>query len=321
MNQSLSDKHQAALAQLLQQARWSDAEIRTRLQQALSPDYWAALNPQLAVNQNEGDIEIERPVSELSEREQWCAQLASEGYFQTAPLIAAPVIECLRQGIEVLRAAGWPPLFAFIYDECWRVMRGPAMTGLLTAVLGAGYQQMAQVYTFYVQAGGSGWFPHVDYGPARRLTLWLALSDATLENGCLYLIPRHRTPPTIAENFSKLESVSYADLLTLLHNCRAVPAPTGTLLGWGNDLIHWGAHARPMAKPRISLAMNFVAADFKPAASDLPLLLDARQLPTLAQRLRIIAHAIEYARDYAPWTHKYLDFAKRLIAAVEQSVP
>src|SRR5207245_2078717 len=124
-----------------------------------------------------------------------------EGYFQAEPLFSVRVIQRLRNGIEVLRKEDWPPVFSFIYDEFWLATRGPSLAGLLSTALGPEHRQIPHLWTFYIPPtrGATGWLPHVDGWEksdgsgdrSNRLTVWIPLSEATLENGCMYVIPKH----------------------------------------------------------------------------------------------------------------------------------
>jgi hypothetical protein len=113
------------------------------------------LNPHLSVHGNAAEQSFEREGLDTQRQNELRDNLAREGYFQTEPLIETAVLGRMIAGIETLRKAGWPPPFAFVYDEFWQVTRGPAMTRLLASVLGPGYQQIRWIFTYYPRSRGA----------------------------------------------------------------------------------------------------------------------------------------------------------------------
>lgn len=64
---------------------------------------------------------------------------------------------------------------------------------LLSAYLQPDYKLFPYVWAHYVPPNSSGWNPHVDTDDtgdgANELTVWLPITDATLDNGCIYVVP------------------------------------------------------------------------------------------------------------------------------------
>src|SRR5439155_714271 len=85
------------------------------------------------------------------------------------------------------------------------------------------------------------------------------LSDATLDNGCIYLIPRDLIAAETAEAFIRTQTVGFAELAELLQGSRALPARAGSVLGRDYPLIHWGAKR---ALPRDTRAVVAAALRF-----------------------------------------------------------
>ena len=77
------------------------------------------------------------------------------------------------------------------------------------------------------QAGEAGWPPHRDKGrqalaadgTPTSLTVWIPLTEATPENGCLYILPTHRDPVYGTDNENKFQGD--------LPQIRAVPSKPG----------------------------------------------------------------------------------------------
>src|SRR5439155_11077396 len=126
----------------------------------------------------------------------------------------------------------------------WAVARVPSLVRLLSGALGEGYRQVSRVWLHHVppRNAASGWPPHFDgYRRANRLTVWVPLTDATLDNGCIYLIPRNLIPAGTAAAFAGAGGLGVPDVQALLQASRAVPTPVGTVVGWSFDVLHWGA--------------------------------------------------------------------------------
>lgn len=79
-----------------------------------------------------------------------------------------------------------------------RTLAHPAITQVLTRVIGSNVKCM-QSMLFIKAAGkpGQPWHQDEDYIPTRDRSLtgaWIALDDATVENGCLWVIPASHRP-------------------------------------------------------------------------------------------------------------------------------
>lgn len=109
------------------------------------------------------------------------------------------------------------------------------------------------------------------------LSLWLPLTDADEENGCMYVLPQGRD--AVGEELPEL------DKLNLLE-AKALPAGAGAVLGWRQDVVHWGGRYGAAAKnPRVSLSLEFQNRAFDPLAEPL---IDVAALPPFAGRLALI---------------------------------
>jgi hypothetical protein len=290
-----SEQYMQVALEMLRESRLGEDEQRARAQAILDPDYWRRLNPQLSVEGATEPSSLEATPLSAGELEQARENVGSHGYFQTPPTLSVSVIDALREGIELLRQEGLPPTFAFVYDEAWLVSRTPSLTRLVTSVVDNRYKQTWRVWCHYVPPvpGAGGWSPHRDGGgtTTNRLTLWIPLSPATLDNGCMYVIPKDMIPPG-----TTLET---ENVHTLLRATKALPARPGEVLGWEFQVIHWGSFCsdRP-GSPRISLSQEFIARDASPETYELPLI-EVREgtLPSFRERLYFISRGvIEYAR-------------------------
>jgi len=304
--------------QLLQHACLPEDEVVTLLQKAMDPAYWEKLNPSLSVGGQLADGVRETATLGLQNRSELLEKLGREGYFQTGPLLSESLVGRMRACIEVLRKEHWPPVFAFVYDQFWQVARIPPLVELLSGALGPGYKQNSNSWCHYIppRSGSAGWGPHMDgFNRSNRLSIWIPLSDATLQNGCMYVIPQHVVPETLRD-FSTLENVSRAELQTLLQGSRAVPAQAGSVLGWHFQLIHWGSTVAQAEHARISLTMEFVGDQAEPKTDEHPLFEGHAALPTFPQRLHVIGKGILDYERFELRLIRYRELAKRLVDRV-----
>ena len=141
--------------------------------------------------------------------------------------------------------------------------------------------------------------------------MWVPLTDATLDNGCIYVIPRDRLPEDLRGNYLKIDHVTHAQLDRLLQSTRALPSPAGAFLGWNHELIHWGSVSSGQVEPRISLALEFTGRDAVPDPDESPLF-DMATLPSFVDRLRAIARGLRIYSRYEPSNIKYEELGLRL---------
>lgn len=107
------------------------------------------------------------------------------------------------------------------------------------------------------------------------LNVWIPLNDATVDNGCMYVVPKefdvdfartdnhhaHMNPATEVQR-GKSSKIQFP-----LHGVRALPAPAGSLIAWYGNTIHWGSSCSRYAKePRKSIALTFRRSDTKVGA-------------------------------------------------------
>jgi hypothetical protein len=300
---------------LLEQSRLPEAEVASRLSRARSTRYWEGLNPGLTL----AGIEVCRPAEDPIDpgtRRAWSEAFATGGYLRTEPVFTEAVLAPLRHAVRVVVDEGWPAVFTFVYDQFWALTRQRALAGLLSAVLGPGVRQSAAIWTHHVPdlSGAAGWPPHMDY-PARpgRLTVWIPLTDATVETGCIGLVPKDQFPRGIADGFETLEMVSMADVLALLHRSRILPARAGSVLCWDGRVLHWGTARGGAGGPRITVSYEFLGGRARPTPRESPVFDVDSPLPTFDERLRMIGVAILAYHKREPRQMRHVALASRLI--------
>src|SRR5262249_23746201 len=159
------------------------------------------------------DFTIEKRRITAARQARLLQELREHGYFEGDAILATGLVARIRAGIERLRRAGWPAVFVYVYDEAWAIAPGPSLRRLLSKALGRHYTQKPNVWAHNIQPGTRGWGPHVDgFEGADRLSLWIPLSEATIQNGCMFLVPRDRVPERIAGRFHRTKAFRFKEV-------------------------------------------------------------------------------------------------------------
>ncbi|WP_339780822.1 phytanoyl-CoA dioxygenase family protein [uncultured Thalassospira sp.] len=309
------------------------------VQQAKNADFWRGLNPDLHIDgTSEGacatgasrglDIAgtggdgvgfgVESATKPNLMREdvdysQLSDRFWDEGYFLLHDVLPVAVLGQLRAAIERLVAARLPVAMIYLYDEAWQVFA--ALRPLLSHFLGDKIALLPHFWAWYVDPAqqGRGWPPHRDYQGQSAidddmlisLSLWVPLSDAIPENGCMYVLPRsfercYDFPVTKPQDVA-------------LQDARALPARPGAVMGWRQDVYHWGSRASRFAtSPRISLSLEFQNAAFDPLGDPL---LDLERPPCFHDRLTLIAGQFEKYRHMQDMDEDVLVWSKEILSS------
>jgi hypothetical protein len=285
-------------------------------QNATDIQVWQKLNPQLSISDG---INPKADIAEISadkggfDAGALSERFWDEGYFLIHDVLPTGDLAKLRDGIETLVANGLSPSLIYLYDEAWDVFR--RLRPLLSHFLGDRIALLPHFWAWHVdpKENGSGWPPHRDYQGESTigdemlisLSLWVPLSNATPENGCMHVLPR---------NFEKGYPAPVEEPANVrLQDIRALPAQPGAVIGWRQDLYHWGGRASPYAnEPRISLSLEFQNAAFDPLANQL---LGLDHPPVFLHRLSLIAEQFEKYRHMQSMDAKTLKWAKDVVDA------
>ena len=263
------------------------------LPECADPAYWRGLAPGLHID----DAGLFTDGGELGfsadELQRCDSELLKEGYTKFRRDDWGLDMSVLEGGVRNLDAAGVPIVFAFVYDEFWVLFA--RLRQFLAHVLGEDYRLLPDFWVWHVAASDddAGWPPHRDRGARalfadgrpKALVMWIPLTEAVPENGCLYLVPAHRDPTynSAAEDTWKFDLV----------DVRAVPASPGTALCWSQGVVHWGARSSVRARsPRISAAFEFQRGDVSPYNE--PLMDPAHPLNFRGRLLLIAKQLLQY---------------------------
>lgn len=264
--------------------------------QIRNPDYWRSLCPTLHIDDADFiDAVPLLPLSDetLCEAQEW---LIDDGYFEFPNYAREFEAVKLARAVKAITDEGWMSPFGFIYDEFWLLFL--RMHDYFSVILGPDYQRLPDFWIWHIQpeAGGFGWAPHREKGRCslfedgrpKSLTVWIALSDATPLNGCMYIVPASQDP--VYNTPQESEPI-------IPQLARALPVRAGTALSWNGAVRHWGGVSSPRAKgPRISVAFEFQRGDIQPF--NLPLT-PPDLVPNFASRLRLLGKQIlQYKHMY-----------------------
>lgn len=262
-----------------------DAEARVRActraaDRLRSPEHWLALCPELSISDRPCDPRNPGRSSREPTGDHLDA-LRRDGYFVVEPLVPEGETARLAGAAQRIWDAGYPSVFACVFDEFWRLFDG--LDGILEPILGAGYHAVAHgLWTYFVPVGDTGLSGLTASGPHRDsigmdahllrtgdpgiVNVWIALTDATIERSCIHVVPAQLDGSYRSEDRSRPAALAPADI-------RPLPVLAGAVLGWTSHLLHWGGpSSEDAAGPRVSAALYFQRSDLPPyASSALPL--------------------------------------------------
>ena len=207
------------------------------------------------------------------------------------------LIDKLRNGILTLHQRHphslIPSTFILLYDETWQLAQ-EANTMLRRSTHSRNifaYDMLA--WCIDPTANEAGFSPHRDRQPenvlssfhstltadatdqsstpvsslleAKYVTLWWALSDATPENSCLYVIPKQHDPGYLHGDETDTDKDPLQRALSTkesFQHIRALPRRTGEAVLFTHRILHWGSKGNPnntTVGPRV--AISFVCTD------------------------------------------------------------
>lgn len=213
-------------------------------------------------------------------------RLVVEGWFRRHDCLPRDAIGAVAAGLSTLLSAGHPPHRVLVdpaaHPALWTVIGAAA--ALVSPILGDAPRLLPNLWVHWIDGGRwgrrGGWPRHRDqsartvFGPPdmpilASLSLWIPLTPATADNGAMRVLP-----------------------LGCDRTVRVLPAMPGDLLGWRQDVEHWGGRFDPVRAhgPRAALAVEMQSRSFAPFET--PLLdpaappLPSRLAPLVARTAR-----------------------------------
>lgn len=250
---------------------------------AQSPEFWRRLAPELNVTDTLPSRVIARDADTVAADR---LALTHEGFvhIRNPGIVAAldDIALVMRRIVET----GLPPAFIGVYDEVWAI--AAQMQSVLGGLLGGEAAMIPNFWAGYMEPGDPGadagrrW-PGVSLnrdGTPRVLSVWMPVTPATTENGCIYVVPADQD-----RNYGRGEG-SRAD--ARLQAIRALPAAPGDLLVWTGETYVWQGRAARQhnERPQMSLTWEFQDARIDPVAGRM---VDSFPFVPFEMRLGIIA--------------------------------
>ncbi len=300
---------------LLKRAELSPDELAERFDAALDVDRWRRLVPYASIGERVANDDHARINAKDAVREK--QRLDEDGYFCLKQVFDRGRIARMLDIAKAVRADGWPVAFAFVYDDFWSIARSPSLSAFLEASVGPDFLQNTVVWAHWVPdaKGVAGWRPHDDCrgGGETFLSMWIPLSDATVDNGSMFLVP-DRMSREIVEATRDRDSLPAAIFRRTLQDVVALPVPSGSLIGWRGDVLHWGGANTGSSEPRVSLALEFRSRDAKTNRFERPLIDPRAALPPFRTRLFAIVKALREYTKFEPLLLRHLALAERIFA-------
>lgn len=193
------------------------------------------------------------PISH-QESERRKKRLISHGYALVDDSANVDLVPLLRRGIETLHENGLPASFIFLFDETWQLAQESKRT--LETVSDYRNSFNFDLLAWYIPPGKGGFSPHRDRQPdhaastfhpidqqAMFITQWIALSEATAENSCLYVIPKPSDPGYMDGDTEDTGDPLRRALPTKesYQNIHALPRDPGQSVLFTHRIIHWGS--------------------------------------------------------------------------------
>ncbi|HKG46744.1 MAG TPA: phytanoyl-CoA dioxygenase family protein [Pyrinomonadaceae bacterium] len=303
------------LIAFIRQCAVTDGEAESLVERALDPAYWLSQCPAMTITTSRLET---GPSQKLD------AGLATEihdyktyGHCAVHDAFELGDIAALQTAVISISQAGWPLIFAFVYDMFWKVGRTAKLRAFVSSLIGSEYQPTISFWVNHVPAvrGGSGFPPHMDdvWAGHHTVTCWVPLTPVTPDNGCIYVIERNSDNCGDPVDLSG-DDLTAAQVLSALPRVRALPAGPGSFLAWPNDTIHWGGMYLRGRQARIALSFHFASADFENVDSSLRDSMSiARPLPRFEERLRWVSQSMLRFRGRDPLLERFAPVAHRLI--------
>ena len=280
----------------------SPAELIARLEDV---EFWRGLNEQLTVSDAPpSEPGSWTPSADVLAREK--ERLAVDGYAHFEGVIPPDRVEALRAAVVRLRDAGLQTPFTFVYDEFWDLFQAaaPALNGLL----GDDFEILTDVWTWYVEAGQSGWPSHRDHaepvatpgGLPHRVTIWIPLVDVGPELAPVEVVPLSCDPDYPGR---MVPQAAFRPGLA-----RPMVGPAGSIFLWSANILHRGGeHCGPTDQPRIASSTTLMSAGSVPPGDVV-----VNRLPCfgLSDRLDAVADALLRYRGFNPMDAALRDWAQ-----------
>lgn len=185
------------------------------------------------------------------------------------------MIRNVRQGIDHLHCEmKLPACFILLFDATWELAQKSWKQVLKPSTLETN-QFHFDILAWYIDS--EGFSPHRDRQPdsdpkegfggdeardAKFVTHWIALTDATPENSCLYMIPKDQDPGYFIGDLEGMDPLRVAlPNKQDYQHIRAMPRQAGQSILFTHRTIHWGSVRDSSTNQPFRIAISFVCCD------------------------------------------------------------
>ena len=180
------------------------------------------------------------------------------------------LIKLLRDGITQLHVQHQlPAVLILLFDETWELAHDSSK--ILQTYCHPQNNFNFDILAWYIPPGSQGFSPHRDRQPptptisttfhqqskeeedgqSKFVTQWIALSEATPQNSCLYVIPKPLDPGYMYGDIDDIDPLSRAlPNKESYQRIQALPRQPGQSILFTHRIIHWGSSSS--SSPRIS---------------------------------------------------------------------
>lgn len=287
-------------------AEWAGQARAVAGEDLRSAGFWRALLADHGLHVSDAPISpgpaedwLDAPTAEACARAR--ADIAAHGYMAWDQLVRADRCAALARGVVALCREGWDAAFIALTDEVWQL--SCHIAAVMAGVLEPAMLFRRELFAFCVDPGLAAGRPrgvpaHRDrpdsgYGDIdglalpRHCTCWLSLTAATVDNGCMYVVP------TSAADAAALATPPRESELG-----RPLVTRPGTLLAWSGQAVHWGGRHDGVHGPRAALALSMTHPEVPSLGGFAPVRADA--LPDLRERLALVGTFIPWLEPPAP---------------------
>ena len=217
----------------------------------------------------------------------------------------------LLDAVEKLHTASLPLVALYAFDATWAM--GVALAEAIGEVLGARYDLLADFWAFRVPPGRAGWAPHrgvnevLDRAQPELLNVWLALSDAAVDQACMHFVSLDDDPAYLRGDLNDIvPSTTFA-----------APVAAATALFWNANVLHWGGPClTSAAAPRISVTFTLARVDsaYREASFRASELSPWERLDAIAGQIEVYGETEGVPRDLLEWAAISRKMRARLVS-------
>ena len=155
----------------------------------------------------------------------------------------------LAKCVRSITSAGFPATFIFVFDEYWRI--ATRLQHMVSDIFGEAALISSAPYAWHLSRNKQrkkrrGFPQHRDWPGTNgtSLNVWVALTESTPKNGCLYCIPRfldscQGDEDVVTSNYCHNNRTITSTPGFQLSSVRALPAKPGAIIAWHGDFLHW----------------------------------------------------------------------------------